>query len=397
MPMQVRMESLQGPSETRAIRDVVRRILAVTHLPLLLVAAVLTAYGLLVVSSAIADSELYSISRQFLGVGLGLVVMVALWRVDYHRYALFVVPLLIFDFVLLLLPLLPFIGVTVNGARSWISVFGIQVQPAEIAKILTIVVMAALVSRYRGKLTSGKEYLKCLALLLALLPAILLQPDLGTGLVFFAIGMAILFAGGANWKWLALTVLGIVVAIVLVLQLELLEDYQRDRLLVFINEDIDPGGIGYNLKQAKIAIGSGGLFGKGLGQATQSSLGFLPEAGTDFIFCVLAEEFGFVGCVTLLALYASLIVCSFWIALKADDPFGTLIVMGCVGMWVFQILENIGMDCGLMPITGIPLPFVSYGSSFMVANFMALGLLLSVWAHRSGRKAGDRRWLFSNR
>jgi rod shape determining protein RodA len=395
--MQVRMESLQSPSETRALRVALRRILAVAHIPLLLVAAAVTAYGLLVVNSAIAESELYSFSRQLLGAGLGLVAMVVLWRIDYHRYSVLVIPLFISAFVLILLPLLPFIGVTVNGAKCWISIFGVQVQPAEIAKILAIIVMAALVSRYRGKLTSGKEYLKCLALVLALLPAILLQPDLGTGLVFFAIGMAILFAGGANWKWLALTVLGVIVAVALVLQFDLLQEYQKNRLLVFINEDIDPDGIGYNLRQAKIAIGSGGLFGKGLGEATQSSLGFLPEAATDFIFCVLAEEFGFVGCVVLLALYAALIACSFWIALKADDPFGTLIVMGCVGMWVFQILENIGMDCGLMPITGIPLPFVSYGSSFMLANFMALGLLLSVWAHRSGRKAGDRRWLFSNR
>jgi rod shape determining protein RodA len=166
----------------------------------------------------------------------------------------------------------------------------------------------------------------------------------------------------------------------------LLKDYQMNRLLVFLDETLDPTGAGYNLAQAKIAIGSGGLFGKGLYQATQSTFGFLPEAVTDFIFCVVAEELGFVGCAALLTLYVALIACSFWVAARADDHFGTLIVMGCVGMWVFQILENVGMTCGLMPITGIPLPFVSYGSSFMLTNFMALGLILSVWAHRSPRK-----------
>jgi rod shape determining protein RodA len=267
-----------------------------------------------------------------------------------------------------------------------------------LAKILTIVVMAALVSKYRGKLDSGRDYLKCLGILMALLLSIMLQPDLGTGLVFFAIGMTIFFTGGVNWKWLVMTLLAIAGVIVLVIGIDpvldgafgadvLLKDYQMDRLLVFVDEDLDPAGAGYNLRQAKIAIGSGGLFGKGLHQATQSTLGFLPEAPTDFIFCILAEELGFVGCLVLLALYLGLITAGFWVALRADDHFGTLIIMGCVSMWVFQILENIGMTCGLMPITGIPLPFMSYGSSFMLTNFMAVGLILSIGTHRSTRKA----------
>jgi rod shape determining protein RodA len=381
-----------------------KRILAAVNIPLLLVAAVLTAYGLLIVNSATANSELFSFNRQVLGVGIGLLLMVVIWRIDYHRLAGFVVPLLILDFILILSPLLPVIGWEVNGAKSWINLFGQQVQPGEPAKILSIVVFAALVSKYRGRLDSGKDYLKCLGVLMALLLSIMLQPDLGTGLVFFAIGMIIFFTGGTNWKWLVITFLVIAVTIVLAVYFDpvfddmagkdvFIQQYQKNRLLVFIDEDIDPTGAGYNLKQAKIAIGSGGLFGKGLYQATQSTLGFLPEAPTDFIFCILAEELGFMGCVALLALYMGLIGVSFWIALKADDHFGTLIVMGCVAMWIFQIFENIGMTCGLMPITGIPLPFVSYGSSFMLTNFMALGLTLSVWAHRftqkTHRKVGD--------
>jgi rod shape determining protein RodA len=396
-PVHPKIEDPQGSARTHRARTLIGRFFSVVNLPLLVVAAALTAYGLLIVNSATATSELFSFRHQLLGVAIGAVLMVVLWRVDYHRLTVPIIALLVLDFVLVLSPLLPIIGETVNGANSWINIFGQRMQPGEFAKVVTIVVMAALVSKYRGKLSSGKEYLKCLGVIMALLLCIMLQPDLGTGLVFFAIGIVILFAGGASWKWLVLTLLAIAVAVGLVLAIDpvlddlfgsdvLIKDYQKDRLLVFIDEDRDPMGTGYNLKQAKIAIGSGGLFGKGLYQATQSTLGFLPEAPTDFIFCVLAEELGFVGSVALLVLYAGLIGTGFWIAARADDPFGTLIVMGCIGMWVFQILENIGMTCGLMPITGIPLPFVSYGSSFMLTNFMALGLLLSVWAHRAKRK-----------
>jgi rod shape determining protein RodA len=401
MPVQPKVESPYEHRSTRTLRDLVKRVLSVVNLPLLIVLCALVVYGLLIVNSATANSERFSFSHQLVGVGIGAVLMLVLWRIDYHRLTVFVVALLIIDFLLVLSPLLPFIGVTVNGARSWIDLFGQQIQPGEPAKIVTIVVMAALVSKYRGRLDSGKDYLKCLGILMALLMCIMLQPDLGTGLVFFAIGLTIFFAGGTNWKWLIITLLAVACAITLVIVLDpllddafgsdvLLKDYQKDRLLVFINEDMDPTGVGYNLRQAKIAIGSGGLFGKGLYQATQSTLGFLPEAPTDFIFCVLAEELGFVGCAGLLVLYAALIGVSFWVALKADDFFGTLIIMGCIGMWIFQILENIGMTCGLMPITGIPLPFVSYGSSFMLTNFMALGLILSVWAHRVPQKGRQR-------
>ncbi|MDR2105833.1 MAG: rod shape-determining protein RodA [Coriobacteriales bacterium] len=398
MPVQPKIEAPRPSSSPGTAGAVLRRILSVVNIPLLIVLIGLTAYGLFIVRSAVEGNVNYSFSRQVLGVGVGLILMLVLWRIDYHRLTEFIVVLLVIDFLLVLSPLFPFIGETVNGARSWINVFGQQIQPGEFAKIITIVVMAALLSKYRGRLDSGRDYLKCLGILVALLLCIMLQPDLGTGLVFFAIGMTIFFTGGVNWKWLVLTLLVIAAAITLVVTLDpvlddafgsdvLLKDYQMNRLLVFVNEDLDPTGAGYNLKQAKIAIGSGGMFGKGLGQATQSTLGFVPEAPTDFVFCILAEGLGFVGCLGLLALYLALIASSFWVSLRADDHFGTLIVMGCMGMWVFQILENIGMTCGLMPITGIPLPFVSYGSSFMLTNFMAVGLILSIWAHRPTRKA----------
>ena len=157
-----------------------------------------------------------------------------------------------------------------------------------------------------------------------------------------------------------------------------LKNYQRQRLFVFIDPENDTSDSGYNLRQAQIAIGSGGFFGKGLLNGTQAALKFLPEAPTDFIFCVLAEELGFIGVVILLGLYAALIVVSLKIAKATDDLFGKLLVVCCVGMWVFQIFENVGMCCGLMPITGIPLPFISFGSSFMIVNCVMLGFIGSV-------------------
>jgi rod shape determining protein RodA len=333
---------------------------------------------------------------------IGLVIMALIWALDYHRLARLIIPTLIAIIILNLSPLLPVIGVEGNGARSWVLILGQQLQPGELSKIMTIILMAGVVSRYRGRLDSGKEYLKCLGLLAVPLITIMLQPDMGTGMVFFAIGMAILFSGGANRNWLILTLIVLALLIVAVFLLDpilderaghdvLLKDYQKNRLLVFLNNDIDPKGISYNLQQAKIAIGSGGLFGKGFMQGTQQVLGFLPEAPTDFVFCVLAEEFGFVGSMGLILLYAFLITVSLRLALRSDD-LGALLIAGCIGMWIFQILENIGMTCGLMPITGIPLPFVSYGSSFMVVNFIALGLIGSVSAHKSEDDGGYSRF-----
>ncbi len=162
----------------------------------------------------------------------------------------------------------------------------------------------------------------------------------------------------------------------------LIKQYQLDRLMVFIDPAVDPKGAGYNLEQSKIAIGSGELSGKGLGSGTQGNLNFLPERHTDFIFSVLGEELGFIGVIVLLGLYLVLLVTSLEISTSSKDLFGALIVVGIISMWTFQILENIGMTIGLMPITGIPLPFMSFGSSFMVTNMMATGMLLSVWTRR---------------
>jgi len=387
----VSLELAKDPRHQRSAASQIpwiRKILAALNLPLVAVLTALTVLGLLIVASAITGRNDYSMSRQILGVVLGGLALLAFWIVDYRLWSRLTLPLYIVCLLLILTPLIPGLGVEVNGAKNWIMIFGQQIQPGEFAKVLVIILMAALVSRYRGKLQSGKEYLKCLGLLALPVICVALQPDLGTGLVYLAIGLVVLFAGGANRWWLALTVILGATLIVGVLALDpvldqyfghdvLIKTYQYNRLMVFLNQDLDPSGLGFNLQQAKIAIGSGGWLGAGYMQGAQAGLGFLPEAPTDFIFCVLAEDFGFVGSLGLIGLYALLIFLSIRIALKAE-AFGALLIAGGVGMWIFQILVNIGMTCGLMPITGIPLPFMSYGSSFMIVNFSVVGLICSI-------------------
>ncbi len=373
------------------------------NMPLIVVTAALTCYGLMVVYSAVSTDADYSFSRQLMGVAVGLVAMVAFWKFDYRRLSDTAKVLMIVNVALILSPHLPIIGVNTMGATSWIKI-GIQIQPGEFAKITVILMDAAIMARYNGRLDDLREYLKAVGLMLVPFFCIMTQPDLGTGLVYIFIAAVALVVGGAKPKYLLATLAVGIALIALVFAVDqviyetsdpheykLLKQYQRNRLLVFMNQgSANLSDEGYNLQQAMIAIGSGGLFGQGYMQGTQHSLGILPEAPTDFIFCVLAEELGFFGALVLLGLYIALVVISFRVARSSNDMFGLVLVMCIVGMWLFQILENIGMDCGLMPITGIPLPFMSYGSSFMMVNFALLGFIGSVWtrSNQAGRKAG---------
>ncbi len=365
------------------------------NVPFLVVVALLVSYGLLIVYSAVRTDADYQYSRQLGGVAVGIICMILMWRFDYRRLSEFTTVFLIVNVVLILSPHIPGLGTDAGmGAKSWIKL-GMQIQPGEFAKITVILMDASVMARYGGKLDDPREYIKALGIMLVPFLCIMTQPDLGTGLVYLCIGAFALVMGGARAKYLLITLGCFIAAIVAVFivdefikgssgEYKLLKQYQRNRLLVFLDQSGSATtDEGYNLQQAKVAIGSGGLFGKGLFQGTQHSLGLLPEAPTDFIFCVLAEELGFFGALVLLGLYGALLLISFRIARSSTDMFGLVIVMCVVGMWLFQILENIGMDCGLMPITGIPLPFMSYGSSFMVVNFVMLGMIGSVWYHNS--------------
>lgn len=357
-----------------------------TNLPLLLSVGLLIAYGAVIVHSAVSGFSAGDamFRRHLVGVALGLVPLAFLWAIDYKRFEGWLGPLVVLNALLIVSPLIPGLGGTSRGATAWLEIGGVRLfQPSEPAKILTIVIMAIVISQYEGAIERPRDVLRVLAFLALPFGLILLQPDLGTGLVLIFITMGMLLVGGLKPRYFLIFALVGAVGIGVVLRAGVLADYQVDRLLVFVQPDRDPQGAGYNLEQSKIAIGSGGLTGKGLGQGTQSNLNFLPERHTDFIFSVLGEELGFMGTVVLLGLYLALLMTALEISASSRDLLGSLIAVGVITMWTFQIMQNMGMTMGLMPITGIPLPFISFGSSFMIANLAGTGILLSVWARRS--------------
>ena len=312
--------------------------------------------------------------RQLAWFGVGMMALVVVASIDYRRLVrmapliyLFGIGTLIAVFVL---------GRTVSGARRWVFVGPMSIQPSELFK-LCFVLMAVwlLSSRWAQPITKTTL---AIAAPLALVPAalILKQPDLGTALLLFPVLMALLIAAGLSLRLLGgLGLMGLAAAPVAWFALK---EYQRERILVFLDPFRDPLGSAYNVIQAKIAIGSGQLLGKGVAGATQSRLAFLPERHTDFIFAVFAETWGFVGCLVLLTCYALMLLRGFDIAASTREPVGRLVALGVTALVATQVLVNVGMVTGLLPVVGIPLPFMSYGGSSMVVSLMALGLLLSV-------------------
>jgi rod shape determining protein RodA len=269
------------------------------------------------------------------------------------------------------------IGSSAKGAQRWIDIGPVQIQPAEFAKLLMVVVMAGYFAEHR--LDDNKTFLKALGIIA--LPALLVfaQPDLGTALVFGAIFFIMAFVGGARLYQLGLLVASVVVLFALALKFGIMEEYQVSRLTAFL----DPANVGasqegYQVLQSKMAIGSGGITGKGIDAMTLANLGFLPEDHTDFIFSNLAERLGFVGGILLLGLFFVLIWRMLHVATISKDRFGILIAVGVATIFLFQVFVNVGMTMGLMPVTGIPLPFISYGRSSLVVSVISLGLLQSI-------------------
>jgi rod shape determining protein RodA len=260
--------------------------------------------------------------------------------------------------------------------------FGFQLAPSEIAKLALIAMLAAFLSELRGDLTLPDVFR---ASGLAAIPAVLvfLQPDLGTSIVFAAILFGILIVAGARARYLGILALTAVMLIFGGFQAGLVEDYQVERLRAFLDPANVDQNARYNREQAEIAIGSGGLLGLGYLQGTQTNLDFVPEQHTDFVFTVVGEEFGFAGAATLLALYALVLWRAFRIASLSRDPFATLLASGIASMLALQMFVNVGMNIGIMPITGIPLPLVSYGGSSLLLNFASIGLLLNLHMRRS--------------
>ena len=314
--------------------------------------------------------------RQAVWIVAGLGVMATCAIVDYRKLQ----PLLPWAFagaIALLLFVISPLGSESKGTQAWFQIGGFQLQPSEFAKVVLIAVLAAFCARQRNGLTSRHVAFACA---LAGIPVllILLQPDLGTVLVFCVVTFMVLLVAGAPAKSLA-TIVGLaVVATALIIQLGVLKQYQLDRLGAFLDPASNTQKAAYNLNQSKIAIGSGGIDGKGLFLGTQTNLRYVPEQHTDFIFTVVGEELGLLGGATLLTLFALLMWRIWTTARDAPDRFGTYLCAGVLAMFVFQIFENVGMTMGIMPITGIPLPLVSYGGSAMLACFAALGLVLNV-------------------
>jgi rod shape determining protein RodA len=275
------------------------------------------------------------------------------------------------------------LGSESKGAQAWFSFGGFQLQPSEFAKVAVIVFCAALLARWRDELSLNRVGIALAVVGLPML-LILAQNDLGTVLVFCAIAMGLLLVGGVRGRHLALLVVLAVAVAGAVLNSDVLKEYQRDRLTSFIDPSSDEGGqtFTFNVQQAQKAIANGGFSGQGLFEGPQTQLAFVPEQQTDFIFTVPAEELGFVGAAGLLALYGLLVWRIWRVAQLARDQFGTLLCVGVLCMVVFQMFQNIGMAMGIMPVTGLPLPFLSYGGSSTIACFLALGLVQSVHMHR---------------
>ena len=381
----------RGSGSAKGPRMSTAALSQMVFLPQLIPTVLLIAYGALVIWSASLTIAEASFSRQMIGIALGALVAYAVWTYDYRTFANLSTALLVAAAVLMVLPKVPGFGYSAKGITGWVRIplIGLRFQPSEPAKLVTILLMASLCAQYNGRIETLKDYLKLCGILCIPFLLILTQPDLGTGLIVLVAGAAIIICAGAPRSWVLITI-GIVVmgaTLVVVTSMmpgmpHVLKPYQLNRLIVFVDPSVDPSGNGYNLQQAKIAVGSGGFFGKGIGNATQSGSGFLPEAHTDFIFALMAEEFGFVGSTVLLGLFAWMILSTITLAQRVDSPFAKLILSGIATMWSFQLLQNVGMCIGLMPITGIPLPFVSFGSSSMISQLMSVGMVQSIWRHR---------------
>jgi rod shape determining protein RodA len=313
--------------------------------------------------------------RALMWTAIALAVFLVATSFDYHWLKTFAWPLYIVQLGLLVVTLA--IGGGVGGAARWVSIFGLQFQFSELAKVLMIVVLANYLGSRVGRL--GSLWSMVGAGILAGPPflLVLLQPDLGTALVFGAILVATLFMSGASLRWLGILAAGAAAAFPFVWTY-VLADYQKARLTAFLNPLADIQGTGYQLYQAQIAVGSGGWFGKGLTNGTQNALGLLPVQDTDFVFAILAEELGFLGALVVLGLFVALLWRVLTTGWRSKDPFGTIFACGVAAMLLFQLFVNVGMVIGIMPITGIPLPFISHGGASLISIALALGILESI-------------------
>ncbi|MFG3017467.1 rod shape-determining protein RodA [Streptomyces sp. NPDC048254] len=361
--------------------------------PMLMAALALSLLGSLLVFSATRNrteinqgDQYYFLFRHLMNTGIGLALMIATVWIG-HRQLRNAVPILYGLSLLGLLAVLTPLGSTVNGAHSWIVLGGgFSLQPSEFVKITIILgmamILAARVDAGDKKYPDHRTVLQALGLASVPILIVLLMPDLGSVMVMVIIILAVLLASGASNRWIfGLLATGLLGAIA-VWQLHILDEYQINRFAAFANPDLDPAGVGYNTNQARIAIGSGGLTGAGLFHGSQTTGQFVPEQQTDFVFTVAGEELGFAGAGLIIVLLGVVLWRACRIARETTELYGTVVAAGIVAWFAFQAFENIGMTLGIMPVTGLPLPFVSYGGSSMFAVWVAVGLLQSIRVQR---------------
>ena len=350
---------------------------------LLITVVILCFYGLIVLYSSTrmttaGGDGYYFVKRQILWMLSGFTFLTMILFIDYHyveKYSKFA-----YFMAIILLVMVIFSGKTTYGARRWLPIGPFEFQPSEFAKIALIIFLADFLNKNREKLDYFFYFLIPFVYTGLFILLVFMQPDLGTSLVYMAILVIMLFVVGVKIKFLA-TVFFTALSSIPILWI-FLKEYQKRRIILFINPNIDPLGGGYNVIQSKIAIGSGGLLGKGLFGGLQSQLHFLPAQHTDFIFSVVGEELGFLGTLFLLGLYAIILWRGIKIAREAKDLLGSLLASGAVAFLLFHIFVNIGMAMGILPATGLPLPFLSYGGTFMISNLVLIGILLNVEIHK---------------
>jgi rod shape determining protein RodA len=354
---------------------------------LMVSALLLGGFGLVMIHSATSyrleasgQNELHYVIRQGVALGIGIVGMVAVSLLDYRLWRAWA-PLLYGGTLLLLIYVL-IGGSVINGSRAWIQLGGLQFQPSELAKVAVILMLAALLHERREEALGLRALVEALAVAAVPMTLILAQPDFGTFIVYVGIVFGVLLLARVRVRYMvALGMIGIA-SVTAVLLSGALAEYQVRRLTAFVNpQDASPEAI-YNVKQAQIAVGSGQFLGRGLGKGSQTALSFVPENQTDFIFTVVGEELGFVGSSAMLAVFALVLWRGLRIAAVSRDTFGTLIAGGVVAVLAFQLFINVGMTIGIMPVTGLTLPFISYGGTSLVSSFLMVGLLQSVYMNR---------------
>ena len=350
---------------------------------ILTVAAILAAaYGLLLVSSATRSNGTKSLMIvQCVAIAIGLVLMVFLVKTDYSIFL--ELSSIVFGLYVFLLIVVLFIGIgrSQTGTMGWISLGPVNIQPSEFAKIGFIITFSYHLEKIGNKINKLKSLLALGCHAFVPLFLILMQPDYGTAMVFIFIAVTMLFCAGLKIRYFIGAIVAFAASTPLLWHF-VLDEFQKNRILVFLNPEMSPMGSGYNVIQSKLAVGAGQFLGKGLFKGTQIQLGFLPGKHTDFIFAVAGEELGFLGCILIITLLATIIFRCIRCSGIAKRSGGSYICAGVAAMFIFQAFENIGMCIGIMPCTGIPLPFFSYGGSSVITSFLAVGLVLSVYKRR---------------